>query len=125
MPCFPGACHIHVYPYMDSNTDHFTPLALRVRGNYIKSLQLKIVNGQSQRIFRLNTSVDMIRVPNYVIQENLPIHISVINIYLWSAEKKRKEDLKLYRRRRNCNIQSLSVSRNGHVQLSWTKKCEC
>ena len=27
--------HKHINIYMDTNPDHFTPLALRVRGNYI------------------------------------------------------------------------------------------
>ena len=34
---------IYIYIYMDTTVDHFTPLALRVRGNYISINLRKLV----------------------------------------------------------------------------------
>ena len=33
---------LYIYIYMVTTTDHFTPLALRVRGNYLIRLWLKV-----------------------------------------------------------------------------------
>ena len=78
----------------------------------------------------LNTSVEVIRVPKHVLQENsfrlIQHFISVCTRSREISSEMGEKTLKitaLIKKRKNFPF--LSVGRNGLPVLSWTQKCEC